>query len=412
MATPRALVDPSSSVLLSLIAHADDPMLLLANLPAAPSEDAVVAAANEAFCRLAARPAVDLIDRSWLSLCAAHVDAVVIDRVKRALSRCEHFAVDLPLARAGGLEVWTHCELLPVRDARGNAPVTLIIQRDISEATQTRDTLASLRAMTRRTSHEVNNGLASVIINLSLASSTRTCEEERRERIRDSLNAARDAAETAKHLSALASSLDPALLGGRWMRPPASTPASTSGSTATSTSTSRGAATSASRSASNFASNFDSSAGSSRFTSGVESRDTPITPVIGSLLILDDDEAVKDVLSAYLGSSGFEIESTHDSARCLEMYRDALSAGRPFDLAILDLRIGRAGLGGLETLAGLKSIDPTVKAVAHSGYSTDEVMLNPTQFGFVASIKKPTPPSEIARLLGDLIRVHRSSLGT
>src|SRR5262249_10043081 len=126
MATPRALVDPSSSVLLSLIAHANDPMLLLANLPAAPGEDAVVAAANEAFCRLAARSAADLMDRTWLSLCAAHVDAVMIDRVKRALSRCEHVAVDLPLARADGFEVWTHCELIPVRDARGNAQVTLI----------------------------------------------------------------------------------------------------------------------------------------------------------------------------------------------------------------------------------------------------------------------------------------------
>jgi PAS domain S-box-containing protein len=386
MATPRALVDPSSSVLVSLIAHADDPMLL-ANLPAAPGEDAIVAAANEAFCRLAARRAADLIDRSWLSLCAAHVDAVVIDRVKRALSRCEHFAVELPLARTDGLDVWTHCELLPVRDARGNAQLTLIIQRDVSEAKQSRDALASLRAMTRHTSHEVNNGLASVIINLSLAASSRTCEEERRERIRDSLNAARDAAETAKHLSALASNLDPTLFGERWMH----APTSTSALTATSTTTSRGTSTSASKSAS---------------ASAVTSRDTPITPVIGSLLILDDDEAVKNVLSAYLGSSGFEVDSTHDSTRCIEMYRDSLSAGRPFDLVILDLRIGRAGLGGLETLAGLKSIDPTVKAIAHSGYSTDEVMLNPTQFGFVASIKKPTPPSEIARLLGDLIRVH------
>jgi DNA-binding NtrC family response regulator len=90
------------------------------------------------------------------------------------------------------------------------------------------------------------------------------------------------------------------------------------------------------------------------------------------------------------------------------MYRDAFNAGRPFDLVILDLRIGRAGMGGMETLMALQAIDPQVRAIAHSGYSTDDVMLNPTRFGFLASIKKPTAPSEIARALSDLVRVHRS----
>ncbi len=59
----------------------------------------------------------------------------------------------------------------------------------------------------------------------------------------------------------------------------------------------------------------------------------------------------------------------------------------------------------------IKHHDPEVQAIAHSGYSTDDVMLNPTQFGFVAAIKKPTPPSEIARALAHLIR-QRGADGT
>jgi DNA-binding NtrC family response regulator len=90
------------------------------------------------------------------------------------------------------------------------------------------------------------------------------------------------------------------------------------------------------------------------------------------------------------------------------MYQQAYNSGTPYDLVMLDLKIGRAGMGGLETLTALQSIDARVRAIAHSGYSTDDVMLNPTRFGFVASIKKPTPPSEIARALTDLIRVHGS----
>ena len=136
--------------------------------------------------------------------------------------------------------------------------------------------------------------------------------------------------------------------------------------------------------------------------------ETSTQPRIGSLLILEDDEIVKGLLANYLGSSGFEVQATCESVRCVELYQEACNAGTPFDLVMLDLRIGRAGMGGLETLTALKRVDPLVRAIAHSGYSTDDVMLNPTQFGFVASIKKPTAPSEIARALTDLIRVHGS----
>jgi len=127
---------------------------------------------------------------------------------------------------------------------------------------------------------------------------------------------------------------------------------------------------------------------------------------LGSVLILDDDEAVKDLLATYLDDRGYEVEATCESDQCIELYRNAFHAGHPFDLVILDLRIGHAGRGGMLTLAALKAIDPHVKAIAHSGYSTDDVMLNPQEFGFVAAIKKPTAPSEIARLLADLIRFH------
>jgi DNA-binding NtrC family response regulator len=115
---------------------------------------------------------------------------------------------------------------------------------------------------------------------------------------------------------------------------------------------------------------------------------------------------VKGLLATYLDDRGYKVEATCESDQCIEIYRDAFHAGHPFDLVILDLRIGRAGHGGLLTLAALKAIDPHVKAIAHSGYSTDDVMLNPKKFGFVAAIKKPTAPSEIGRLLADLIRVH------
>jgi CheY-like chemotaxis protein len=321
-----------------------------------------------------------LIGVGWLSLCSRQVDALELDRAKRALYRREHLALDLPLVDIDGADVLTHCELLPVRDGRGMVTAMLIVQRDISEQTRTRETLASLRTMTRRASHEVNNELASVIINLSLASSTRATDDDRREHIRDALKAAREAAETAKRLSALA-------ISDVIVAPPEEEIPLTAAEPAAAAAATVPAAGAATPKAEDEAS---------------------AQPRIGSLLILEDDEIVKGLLKNYLGSSGFDVQATCESVRCVELYQEACNAGTPFDLVMLDLRIGRDGMGGLETLTALQRIDPLVRAIAHSGYSTDDVMLNPTQFGFVASIKKPTPPSEIARALTDLIRVHGS----
>jgi CheY-like chemotaxis protein len=370
MATPRALADSSSSsLLLSLIAQADDPMCIT-SLPHAAGDDVRMIAVNAAFCRLTSRSQEQLIDLGWLSLCSRRVDPLEIDRAKRALYRREHLALDLLLAQDEGLDVQTHCELLPIRDGRGLVTGMLVVQRDVSEQKQTRETLTSLRAMTRRTSHEVNNELASVIINLSLASSARATDNDRREHIRDALKAARGAAETAKRLSSLASHSDiesPEVdVSPLAPAPVAATPEAPA------------------------------------------TPETPPVPRVGSLLILEDDEIVKSLLANYLTSSGFDVQATCESVRCVELYQQAYSGGTPYDLVMLDLRIGRAGMGGLETLTALQAIDAGVRAIAHSGYSTDDVMLNPTRFGFVASIKKPTPPSEIARALTDLIRVHGS----
>jgi PAS domain S-box-containing protein len=350
--------------LLSLLAQADDPMVL-ADVPETLNDDPRVRAVNDAFCRLSGHTEAEITGHGWLALCDS-ADASAIDRIKRACYRREHLALDLPIARADGLSVLTHCELLPLRDARGGADSVLIIQRDISEPRQTQDSLTSLRAMTRRASHEMNNGLASVIINLSLASSARADADERQERIRDALNAARDAAEIARRLSAVAANVDPDSL-----------------TAISSTSTSAPAPESIL---------FQPHAHAGTF--------------LGSLLILDDDQAVAQLMAGILGRAGYRVVSTRDPERCVQIYRDAYESHDPFDLVILDLSIGRVHRRGLTTFNALHAIDPNVRAIAHSGYSNDDVMLHPRQFGFVAAIQKPTAPSEMVRLIGDLMRVH------
>ena len=61
------------------------------------------------------------------------------------------------------------------------------------------------------------------------------------------------------------------------------------------------------------------------------------------------------------------------------------------------------GMGGLAALGQLRSIDPTVRAVVSSGYSSDPVLANYRAHGFVAVIAKPYEVNELARILREVL---------
>ncbi len=116
------------------------------------------------------------------------------------------------------------------------------------------------------------------------------------------------------------------------------------------------------------------------------------------ILIMDDDGPVRRVADAILASNGFEVESTPDGQAAVDAWKAARTAGRPFDLAILDLTV-RGGMGGVETLAEMQREDPDVRAVVTSGYSDDPVLSNPTAHGFLGVIPKPFTKSEILAVI-------------
>lgn len=57
-------------------------------------------------------------------------------------------------------------------------------------------------------------------------------------------------------------------------------------------------------------------------------------------------------------------------------------------MALLDLTVP-GGMGGKETLAELRALDPGIAAIASSGYSSDPVMSDFAAHGFGARLPKP-----------------------
>ncbi len=59
-----------------------------------------------------------------------------------------------------------------------------------------------------------------------------------------------------------------------------------------------------------------------------------------------------------------------------------------FDAVVLDLTIP-GGMGGIETIRKLLTINRDVKAIVASGYSNDPTMANFKDYGFSGTVAKP-----------------------
>ncbi len=111
--------------------------------------------------------------------------------------------------------------------------------------------------------------------------------------------------------------------------------------------------------------------------------------VTGSrILVLDDEEVVREVIGEILQELGYKVVYVVDGAAAVTEYREARQKGMPFAVVITDLTIP-GGMGGLEATRRILEIDPDARIIVSSGYSTDPVMTNFTTYGYKGRVEKP-----------------------
>ncbi len=125
----------------------------------------------------------------------------------------------------------------------------------------------------------------------------------------------------------------------------------------------------------------------------------------GKILLMDDDLGIIQASSEMLEEIGYEVEHAYDGKSALQCYLEAVQAENPFDLVILDLTIP-GGMGGKETIAGLREINPDLHAIVSSGYPDDPVMLNYTEYGFAAKLVKPYTMEILSEVLQRVLGLY------
>jgi CheY-like chemotaxis protein len=122
----------------------------------------------------------------------------------------------------------------------------------------------------------------------------------------------------------------------------------------------------------------------------------------GRILLMDDDEMIRDVARHMIESLGHEIASARDGEEAIAMFRQAEEAGSPFDIIILDLTV-KGGMGGEEAIRRIREQSPTVKAVVSSGYADNPVVAAYRSYGFMAYLNKPYRIDDLRECLTRLL---------
>ncbi len=135
-----------------------------------------------------------------------------------------------------------------------------------------------------------------------------------------------------------------------------------------------------------------------------EQTETAVTIQSGRVLVMDDEEVVRDSVGEMLKALGQEVVFAYDGESAIEQYCAAQAAGSPFSVVILDATVRGGGMNGEEAMRRLREIDPAVVAVVSSGYSDDALVSNYTAHGFKAFLQKPYSFDGLRKVLSSVMQ--------
>jgi len=134
------------------------------------------------------------------------------------------------------------------------------------------------------------------------------------------------------------------------------------------------------------------------------------------VLVVDDQSEARLMLAGLLRTLGVGaqhgdqtgcVEVASDGAKALAMVEQAMEAGVPFDVVLLDWVL--PDMNGSEVLHRLRQCDAALSVVVMSAYDWDNLHVNALQAGASSFLSKPILPSALRSLLARLTGIEQAT---
>jgi two-component system, cell cycle sensor histidine kinase and response regulator CckA len=111
----------------------------------------------------------------------------------------------------------------------------------------------------------------------------------------------------------------------------------------------------------------------------------------GRILVVDDEEAVRNVAAKTLIHCGYQVVTAEGGAEALRLFGDSPES---YQLVLLDMAMPE--MSGLDVLKELKRISPAVRALMQSGFGADPRITRSLEVGALGVIQKPYTMAELS----------------
>jgi len=120
-----------------------------------------------------------------------------------------------------------------------------------------------------------------------------------------------------------------------------------------------------------------------------------------SILVVDDDKSTRDYLATFLGTSGYAVDCLGSGDEAIER----LAAGYTPSMILLDVLL--PGKDGIEVLANIKALYPTLPIIILSGIGQIKTVVEAMKMGASDYLTKPFEEEALELAIENAIEKQR-----
>jgi nitrogen regulation protein NR(I) len=125
---------------------------------------------------------------------------------------------------------------------------------------------------------------------------------------------------------------------------------------------------------------------------------------MAKILVVDDERNVVRAFEEILATRGHEVIGVHGAEEAMRRLQDA-----GVELVILDIRL--PGMSGLDALARIRKLRPTLPVIVMTGQGTTDTAIEATKRGAYDYLLKPFEPAEMLRTIAKALEAARLMKG-